>query len=146
MWHTSGFYIIVGNVQTTRLSPAIQSEETAFIFLSESLFEDIVNEGNESDVSLFFTFYETPVLFPLGSATPPTITVGSAIIGATISGQEIQNLTDPITIFLELVNEVQCRILEPYLGYASMLLNTRIMLLRILYWSNTVYSSLIIHE
>ncbi len=54
-------------------------------------------------------------MFPLGNATPPNITVGSAIIGATVTMRDIQNLTESITFDLALTNEVHHKICGAYI-------------------------------
>ena len=54
-------------------------------------------------VGVFFTFYTTPILFPLASpeetaSNETNDIIDSAVIGASIAGRSIQGLEDPIVI------------------------------------------------
>ena len=77
-------------------------EQSAFIALPVSLFEEI----NTTDVGVFFTFYETAALFPLRGDLPDNFTVGTSVIGAAVAGEIFQNLSEPIVITLQMLNEV----------------------------------------
>ncbi len=94
-------------VQTTRDLTEIQDDQSAFIILPVSLFEEISPEDNTSQIGLFFTFYEQPVLFPLGSESRPDISVGSAVIGASFSSGDVSNLTEGVNISTRLFIKVQ---------------------------------------
>ena len=77
----------------------------AAISLPASLFERI---NDRPTVGIFFGFYETPTLFPVGGesdgATLPRQTVvGSDITAAPVGpGINFQNLDEPVTIYKSL--------------------------------------------
>lgn len=77
----------------------------AAISLPPSLFERINDRPN---VGIFFGFYETPTLFPVGRESDGATlrrqtVVGSDIIAATVGpGINFQNLDEPVTILLRL--------------------------------------------
>ena len=76
--------------------------QIASIELPPSLFEKI-NVVNTS-VGIVFTVYEEPVLFPLADGTPPNLKIRSPVIGAQLGGiLTIENLTEPVEIFLQLL-------------------------------------------
>ena len=77
------------------------------ILLPPSLFEKTFDQDTNSSVGLFFVLYETAKLLPLANGSRENYTVGSPVIGATVIGQSINNLTEPITIKLELHNDVR---------------------------------------
>jgi len=57
-------------------------------------------------VGIFFSYYTTPILFPLAVANDSNTSdvVDSAVIGATVAageGQELLNLEDPVVIKLQ---------------------------------------------
>ena len=75
--------------------------QIASIALPPSLFERI-NVVNTS-VVIVFTVYVGPVLFPSANGTPPNLEIRSPVIGAQLGGiLSIENLTDPVEIFLTL--------------------------------------------
>ena len=74
-------------------------DQDASVSLLPSLFTEL---GSTTEVGIGFTFYETAVLFPLPESSPSNLTIGSAVIGALVSGQSFSNLHDPVTIFLHL--------------------------------------------
>ena len=68
--------------------------------LPRSLFESLGN------ASVFFTFYETPIFFPLAEGSREDIVVGTSVIAATVAGNDIMNLQENVTILLQLQNPV----------------------------------------
>ncbi len=95
-------------VRTTSGSDTIQNNQSAFIFLPVSLFENFSTEGNTSQIGLFFTFYEQPVFFPLSDdGNGSDFSVGSAVIGASVSDREVRNLSEGVTISVRPFYEVQ---------------------------------------
>ena len=83
----------------------LPAQQNAAISLPASLFEQIEDRPN---VGVFFAFYETPTLFPVGGESdrptlPGQTAVGSDIIAATVGpGINFQNLDEPVTIVLRL--------------------------------------------
>lgn len=63
--------------------------QTSFIELPAALFQRL---QNVTQVHLFFTFYENSVLFPLGADSEAEM-VGSSVIGATVVGQNFEELS-----------------------------------------------------
>ena len=84
----------------------LSTDQSALIALPTILFEEI----NATDVGIFFTFYERPILFPLrGNLTVEvnvTRAIGTTVIGATVAGQILEGLSEPIIIVLRLLDEV----------------------------------------
>ena len=93
-------------VSTDTETEDLSTDQSALIALPAILFEEI----NATDVGIFFTFYERPVLFPLrGNLTVEvnvTRAIGTTVIGATVAGQIFANLSEPIVIILRLLDEV----------------------------------------
>ena len=57
----------------------------------------------ESEVGIFFSFYITPVLFPLAipegfNRSTYNDTIDSSVIGATVAGMELMDLPEPVVI------------------------------------------------
>ena len=69
---------------------------TVSIDLSPSIFKSI---GDQEDVGLVFTYYETGSLFPPANDTRRETVVATAVIGALIANKNISKLDDS-----ELVN------------------------------------------
>ena len=98
-------------VMSGQLSP----QYDATISIPASLFQMITDRTN---VGVFFAFYDTPTLFPVGggsnvnSDAPRQIEVGSHVIATTVGpGLNFQNLVEPITImFRQQVNEGKVRL------------------------------------
>ena len=86
---------------------AAESENVVSISLPPSLFE--LASGDDSDVGLAFTFYESPNLFPLANGTRSSgVEVGSSVIGALVAGKtEIVDLEEPVRITLILLQDVR---------------------------------------
>ena len=55
------------------------------------------------EVGIFFSYYTTPILFPLavGNDTNSSDVVDSAVIGASVVGEKLRNLINNITILLQ---------------------------------------------
>ena len=55
------------------------------------------------EVGIFFSYYTTPILFPLAveNDTNSSDVVDSAVIGASVVGVKLRNLTNNITIVLQ---------------------------------------------
>ena len=78
--------------------------QTASLFLPPSLFRGIGT--NDTEIGLFFSFYTTQFLFPLANKQNSTALTVSPVVGGSVTGQTIMDLIEPITITLQLVNEV----------------------------------------
>ena len=81
----------------------LPENQDASIALPPSLFAEL---RNATETGIGFTFYETSALFPLPEDSPSNLTVGSHVIGAFVAGQNVSNLSDPVTIFLRLTHPV----------------------------------------
>ena len=62
-----------------------------------------ISGQSEGEVGIFFSYYNTPILFPLAveNDTNSSDVVDSAVIGASVAGAELRNLTNNITIVLQ---------------------------------------------
>ena len=78
-----------------------QSDTITNINLPRSLFERL----NSTTVDVFFTFYESPVLFPLRGGSNGII--GTPVIGATVVGFQISDLEENVTATFQLKNAVR---------------------------------------
>ena len=78
-----------------------QSDTITNINLPRSLFERL----NSTTVDVFFTFYESPVLFPLRGGSNGTI--GTPVIGATVVGFQISGVEENVTAIFQLKNSVR---------------------------------------
>ena len=83
-----------------QLSP----QQEAAINLPMSLFENNIISDRES-VGIFFTFYDTSTLFPVGerhlvSSVPSETKIGSSVIAATVGGSNFtfENLTEAVRV------------------------------------------------
>lgn len=91
----------IDEVVPGQLSP----RQEAAINLPASLFERVDDQEN---VGVFFAFYETATLFPVGGGnTDSNATiqrrVGSQVVAATVdSNQDLSNLENPVTIVFRL--------------------------------------------
>ena len=81
---------------------ATMEEQTTSILLPPSLFNTI----DVPQAGIFFSFYETPVLFPLAEVSNSTNVTVSSVVSATVAGANIQNLADPVIIVLKLTEQV----------------------------------------
>ena len=83
----------------------LSSQLNAAVGLPASLFVQI---NNRSNIGLFFAFYESSSLFPIGKETdspgsPIRNVVGSQVLAATVgSGINFQNLSETVTIVFRL--------------------------------------------
>ena len=101
---------MIVNDDTTSDSPVtpgmLPLEQNAAISLPATLFERV----DQENVGVFFAFYETATLFPVGGQntisdgnTSRQTQVGSQVVAATIdSNQELTNLENPVTIVFRL--------------------------------------------
>ena len=84
----------------------------ASIRLPESLFSNdrVTNNSVGGGVGLVFSFFETPVLFPLANGTRADLQIRTSVIGALIGGiPTISDLLDPIIINFQLeIDTVSC--------------------------------------
>ena len=93
------------------------SAETEGLLASIQLPESLFSTGRVTSgtvggrVGLVFSFFETPVLFPLANGTRPDIQIRTPVIGALLGGiSNIEGLIDPITITLQLdIDKVSLR-------------------------------------
>ena len=62
-----------------------------------------ISGQSEGEVGIFFSYYTTPILFPLAveNDTNSSDVVDSAVIGASVAGTELRNLSTNVTIVLE---------------------------------------------
>ena len=62
-----------------------------------------ISGQSEGEVGIFFSYYTTPILFPLAveNDTNSSDVVDSAVIGASVVGDPLRNLTSNITIILQ---------------------------------------------
>ena len=62
-----------------------------------------ISGQSEGEVGIFFSYYTTPILFPLAveNDTNSSDVVDSAVIGASVVEQKLHNLTSNITIVLQ---------------------------------------------
>ena len=62
-----------------------------------------ISGESEGEVGIFFSYYTTPILFPLAveNDTNSSDVVDSAVIGASVVGEPLHNLTNNITIVLQ---------------------------------------------
>ena len=72
------------------------------ISLPRSLFDRI----NKTNVGLVFSQYKTPVLFPLTNDSKNVSEIVSSVVAASVAGENITNLSEPITILLQLDPEL----------------------------------------
>ena len=70
-------------------------ELTASVELPPTLFSSI--SSNLTDVGIFFTVYKTASLFPIADSSGD-IKVSPLVIGVTVAGQQIRNLTNPVVL------------------------------------------------
>ena len=103
---------------------AVDVAALASIQLPQSLFSTgaVTNSSAGGGVGLVFTFYETPVLFPLPNGTRADLQIRSAVIGALIGGvPNVSNLSDPIVISLQLnIDQVSwCSVQKSELSYCK---------------------------
>ena len=62
-----------------------------------------ISGESEGEVGIFFSYYTTPILFPLAveNDTNSSDVVDSAVIGAFIAGPQLHNLSTNVTIVLQ---------------------------------------------
>ena len=80
-------------------------ELLASIQLPGSLFnmDKVTNSNVGGGIGLVFSFFETPVLFPLPNGTQRDVEIRSSIIGALLGGTgSVTDLVDPVIITLEI--------------------------------------------
>lgn len=83
----------------------LSSQLNGAVDLPASLFERIDDSPN---IGIFFAFYESPSLFPVGRDTdipssPIQNVVGSQVLAATVGSDiNLQNLSEAVTIVLRL--------------------------------------------
>ena len=82
-------------------------QSSAFVSLPPSMFEEINDKENTSHVGVYFNLYKTSSLLPLGNGSRENYTLGSPVIGATVAGHIVENLTEPVTVVLRLHDEVR---------------------------------------
>ena len=82
-----------------------QLKSTASVIIPPSLFTFIGATLNLSDVGIFFTIYTTASLFQIANVSNTT-TVVPLIIGATVVGVKVENLTEPVKLNFTVPNNV----------------------------------------
>lgn len=100
---TSGNYIHV--VKSTETSSSVSKTIASSITLPPSLQAIFVNEIS-SKVSVFFSMYDTGVMFPIadGNGARRNETNVSSVISATVIDHEIHNLKENITYTIQIVS------------------------------------------
>ena len=99
-----GYNTSTGSTYDTKSTP----NETAFISLPPSLFS---SEMFQDKVSLVFGVYDDAVLFPLSNDShSESQAVGSVVLSATLAGFKVRNLTEPVSLFFQLKQDVSCNI------------------------------------
>ena len=93
-----------GGITNTTAAPGVP-KLSASVFLPPSLFSSIAANLNTTDIGLFFSIYKTASFFPLRNPSNSTIVV-PLVIGVTVVGVTINNLTDPIVLSFTLPNKV----------------------------------------
>ena len=83
-----------------------ETEESA-ITLPKSLFS-MLNASNTSEqsISILFGMYQTAVFFPLATSRV-NYTLGSTVLSATVVGHNIADLTENVSILLQLHDPVR---------------------------------------
>ena len=84
------------------------TSQSASISLPQSIFTDLLNTSNETEMSFLFGALNSSILYPQANQTNENFTVDSAIISATIIGYEhtVMNLSEDVTIAIKLHSEV----------------------------------------
>ena len=86
------------------MSPTMGAEEPlASVQLPGSLFttDSVTSSTIGGGIGLVFSFFETPVLFPLPNGTQRDIQIRSSVIGALLGGvASLADLVDPVVITL----------------------------------------------
>ena len=59
-----------------------------------------------TNVGLVFSLYKTPVLFPLANDTKNFSEIISSVVAASVAEENIANLSEPITVLLQLDPEL----------------------------------------
>lgn len=95
----SGFGPESGSGMGTGLSDSTSSIAPEYSNLSITLppvVFDEIEDVNETGIVL--SFYLIPSLFPVSDSN---LAIGSPVIAASVAGQEVNNLSDPVTITLQ---------------------------------------------
>ena len=100
-----------GGMTNTTAAPGVP-KLSASVFLPPSLFSSIAaNLTNRTNIGIVFSIYKTASFFPLRNPSNSTIVV-PLVIGVTVVGEMINNLTDPIVLSFTIPNKVKDIILE----------------------------------
>ena len=106
------FFSTVGNTQTqggmtsATAVPGVP-KLSASVYLTPSLFSSkAANLINRTNIGIFFSIYKTASFFPLRNPSNSTIVV-PLVIGITVVGVMINNLTDPIVLSFTIPNKVK---------------------------------------
>ena len=91
--------------QTTAAAPGVP-KVSASVFLPPSLFTSIAANLNNTDAGVFLSIYKTASFFPLRNPSNSTIVV-TLVIGVTVVGVMINNLTDSIVLNFIIPNKVK---------------------------------------
>lgn len=95
----SGFGSESGSGMGTGLSDSTNGIAPEYSNLSITLPPVVFDEiEDENETGIVLSFYLIPSLFPVSGNN---LAVGSPIIAASIAGQEVNNLSDPVTITLQ---------------------------------------------
>ena len=101
---TVGYTQTPGGMTNTTDVPGVIKLSASF-FLPPSLFTSIAAYLNTTDVGIFFSIFKTASFFPLADPSNSIIVV-PLVIGVTVVGLTINNLTDPIVLSFTLPNKV----------------------------------------
>ncbi|CAI7989315.1 Adhesion G-protein coupled receptor G4, partial [Geodia barretti] len=95
--------------------PGVTDGVLASIQLPGSLFstDRVTNNSVGRGVGLVFSFFETPVLFPLANGTRADLQIRTSVIGTLIGGiPNISDLLDPIIITFQLEIDTEDEVIE----------------------------------
>ena len=102
---TEGYTQTPGGMTNTTAAPGVP-KLSASVSLPPSLFTSIAANLKNTDVGVFFSIYKTASFFPLRNPSNFTIVV-PLVIGVTVVGVMINNLTDPIVLNFTIPNKVK---------------------------------------
>ena len=84
-----------------------EPESNDFLFysnLSVIIPPDAFHEiEDQNETGIFFSFYLIPSLFPVSSKD---LVVGSPVVAASIAGHQLSNLSTPVVITLQMLQEI----------------------------------------
>ena len=110
------------------------------INLPPSLFGSLMSPN----VGVFFTFYATPIFFPLAEGTRSDIIIGTPAIGATVANVMLRDLEENVTVVFQLQNTVSNTYIDHmqfeslYFHYHATVLLMQTMEARCVSWNESI--------